>query len=73
METNIHPLAIYPDEPGDFLNRGFLDSAQDRLAEFAGGEAAGVRVIRVSAERPGQTLEIAMDGEKALAYFAKAE
>ncbi|MBP7691574.1 MAG: PEP/pyruvate-binding domain-containing protein [Anaerolineales bacterium] len=73
VETNIHPLAIYPDEPGDFLNRGFLDSAQDRLAEFAGGEAAGVRVIRVSAERPGQTLEIAMDGEKALAYFATAE
>ena len=74
VETNIHPLAIYPDEPDNFLNRAFLDGAQDRLADLlpAAAGADGVRVIQPPAERPGQKLEVVMDGEKALAYFRPA-
>lgn len=73
VESNIHPLALYPDEPGDFLNRDFLDQARDGLAELLPGEPAGVRVIRVAAERPGQRLDLVMDGERALAHFVAAE
>jgi hypothetical protein len=77
VETNIYPLAIYPDEPGDFLNRAFLDGARDRLVDFLPGDAQtgpdGVRVIHVPAERPGQKLNIVMDGEKALAYLLPAD
>jgi len=77
VESNIYPLAIYPDEPGDFLNRDFLNNAGNCLTELlndphAAEEEACVKVIHVPAERNGRTLDILMDGEKALAFFAAA-
>ena len=70
VETNIFPLAVAPDQPGDFLNREFLDGAPDHLADFLPAEPAGVRVLTVPA---GRRLDLVMDGERALAYFAKAD
>jgi len=78
VETNIYPLAIYPDEPGDFLNEAFLNNAVNRLTEVLPGvpltaaEAACLKVIHVPAERNGQKLDILMNGEHALAYFSAA-
>jgi hypothetical protein len=73
VEAEIYPLAIYPEEPGDFLNQDFLDSAQNHLAHLL-PEAARysdcVKVIHVPAEREGRHLELVMDGERALAFLS---
>jgi hypothetical protein len=74
VESNIYPLAIQPDEQGDFLNRGFLEKAKNVLTALA-PEAADLqdclKVIHVPAEREGHRLEILMDGERALAFFTR--
>ena len=76
VEAEIYPLAIYPEEPGDFLNQAFLDEAQNHLANLL-PEAARyndcVKVIHVPAEREGRHLEIVMDGERALAYLSSPQ
>jgi len=73
VEAEIYPLAVYPEEPGDFLNQAFLDKAQNHLAHLL-PEAARygdcVKLIHVPAEREGRHLEIVMDGERALAYLS---
>ena len=73
VESQIYPLAVYPDEPGDLLNQSWLDRAQNHLADLL-PEAAPfgetLKVIHVPTQRPGCLLEISMDGERAVAYFA---
>jgi len=73
VESRIYPLAIYPQEPGDLLNQEFLDRAQNQLATLRpedAGYAHIVKVIHIPSERPGRTLTITMDGERALAYLS---
>lgn len=73
VEAQIYPLAIYPEEPGDFLNQEFVEHAQNHLAALlpeAADYAACIKVVNVPGEREGRRLEIAMDGQQALAYFA---
>jgi hypothetical protein len=78
VESNIYPLAVYPDQPGEYLNRDFLRRAVNRLHEFlppdedTAAVAEAVTVIHIPSERGGQKLDIVMDGEKALAYFTAA-
>ena len=76
VEAEIYPLAIYPEEPGDFLNQAFLDQAQNRLANLlleAARYSDCVKVIHVPSERHGRHLEIVMDGERALAYLSSPQ
>lgn len=74
IESNIYPLAVYPDQ-GDFLNRSFLESAQNVLADVApaAGSQDCLKLIHVPAERADHQLEILMDGERALAFFTPAK
>jgi Pyruvate phosphate dikinase, AMP/ATP-binding domain len=72
VEARIYPLAVYPDEPGEFLNRAFLRDAGNYLAGILPADASYgecVKVIHAPAERDGRRIEIVMDGERALAYF----
>ena len=72
VESQIYPLAIYPDEAGDLFNEEFFNRARNQLAAVLPESAAYtdcLKVIHVPSERPGYTLEINMDGERALAYF----
>jgi len=74
MEAHIYPLAVYPDEGGDFLNQEFLRqsrNALDTLLPEDAGYGDCVKVIHVPSEREGYYLEIAMDGRQALAYLAR--
>ncbi len=76
VESQIYPLALDPDEPPDALNQDFLREARNSLTDWLPAEEAMseiVKVIDVAAARPGHALEIAMDGERALAYFVKRE
>ena len=74
VEAEIFPLAIYPEEPGDYLNRAFLSGAQNHLEALL-PEAARygrcIKVIHVPSERKEHYLEIVMDGDRALAYMAR--
>jgi hypothetical protein len=74
VETQIYPLAVYPDEPEDYLNLDFLTGAENHLAALlpAAPEAGRcIRVIHVPTQRPGYQLELAMDGERGVAYLAR--
>ncbi len=74
VEAEIYPLAVYPEEPGDFLNQAFLDQAQNHLADLLPEAACYsdcVKVIHVPSERHGCHLEIVMDGERALAFLSR--
>lgn len=74
MEAHIYPLAVYPDEGGDFLNQEFLQQTRnclDTLLPVDAGYSDCVKVIHVPTEREGYYLEIAMDGRQALAYIAR--
>jgi hypothetical protein len=75
VESQIYPLAVYPDQPGDLLNEEFFNRARNQLAALlpeAADYADCLKVIYVPGERPNTSLEISMDGERAVAYFAPA-
>jgi hypothetical protein len=75
VESNIFPLAVSPDQPGEYLNRDFLRTAHNSLRELLPNDdlapalEAAVTAIHIPTVRNGQKLDILMDGERALAYF----
>lgn len=74
VEAQIYPLAVYPEQAGDYFNRGFFGGAINQLDTLSPKDAAYsdcIKVIQIEAERTGYQLEISMNGERALAYLAK--
>jgi hypothetical protein len=73
IEAEIYPLAIYLDESGDSLDQDFLQGAENQLSTLL-PEAEHVegclRVVHIPSERAGFLLDVVMDGEQGLAYFA---
>jgi len=75
VESQIYPLAISPEEGGDFLNGDFLAHASNRVADFIPQESPArgcLTVVHIPGERPGYQLTIAMDGERALGYLTSS-
>ncbi len=76
VETQIYPLAVYPEEESDYLNWEFLKQAADQMKTIlprAPSDASRcIKVIHIPKERSGQCLEIVMDGERALGYLSNA-
>jgi hypothetical protein len=75
VESRIHYLPLYPDDPNVVWNEEFLNRSPNCLAEVVPeyADLAGVvRVIRVADAADGQLLQLVMDAEtdKALAYLA---
>ncbi|HSD83701.1 MAG TPA: PEP/pyruvate-binding domain-containing protein, partial [Anaerolineae bacterium] len=73
VESQIYPLAVYPDQPGDLLNEEFFNHARNQLVALLPESADYtdcLKVIHAPSERPNTSLEISMDGERAVAYFA---
>jgi hypothetical protein len=78
VESGIHYLPLYPDDPGVAWNASFLEGSPNCLAELAPefADMAGVvRVIRVADVAGGRLLQLVMDAEedKALAYLAERQ
>ena len=76
VESQIYPLAVYPDLAGDLLNEEFFNTAHNALGAIlpeAADFADSLKVIDVAQERSDASLEISMDGERALAYFARPQ
>jgi hypothetical protein len=72
VESQIYPLVVYPEEPGDHLNRDFIQQAENQISKFISEPpkaAACIKVIHVPTERPGYQLELIMDGQKGLGYL----
>ena len=75
VETQIYPLAISAEEPGDYLNMDFIREADDRSPEFfaeANEASRCIKIIHVTSERKGWHLEVAMDGQQGLGYLVKS-
>ena len=75
VETQIYPLAISAEEPGDYLNLDFIREADDHSAEFipeASAASRCIKVIHIPSERPGCHLEVGMDGQQGLGYLVRA-
>jgi hypothetical protein len=78
VESGIHYLPLYPDDPGVAWNEGFLTGSANCLAEIAPDFAdmeGVVRVIRVAEVADGKLLQLVMDAEddKALAFLAEPQ
>lgn len=76
VEAQIFPLALYPNEPGEFLNREFIDEAKDQLPQLLPNATdcrRCIKLIKVPDERAGDLVHIVMDGDRAVAYFAPPE
>ena len=74
VESQIYPLAVRPEEPGDHINWDFLRNAENQIEKFITRQtrASGcIKVIHIPAERPGYQLELIMDGQKALGYLTQ--
>lgn len=76
VEAQIYSLALYTQPtrselPSDLVNWQFLQQAPDVLAQVLPDVPTHpcLKVIHVPAARPGQYVELLMNGEKALAYF----
>ena len=76
VETQIYPIAVYPEEAGDYLNWDFLKQSADQLPSILPREPSDasrcIKVIHIPSERPGQVLDIVMDGQRGLGYLTQA-
>src|SRR5690606_31182922 len=76
VESQIFPLAIHPEESGDYLNTEFLEKAENQIERFIPDltkAARCIKVIHIPTTRPGYHLELVMDGQKGLAYFTPSK
>ncbi len=78
VESGIHYLPLYPDDPGVVWNEDFLLNSANCLAEIAPEYAdmeGVVQVIRVADATDGLLLQVIMDAEadKALAFLAEPQ
>ena len=76
VESQIYPLAVHPDEPGDHLNWDFLKKSENQIHKYFPEEtkASGcIKVIHIPRERPGCLMEILMDGESGLGYLTRSK
>jgi hypothetical protein len=76
VESQIYPLAVYPEESGDHLNWDFLSQSGNRITTFIPAETKAsrcIKVIHIPTERPDHYLEITMDGQSGLGYLKESK
>jgi hypothetical protein len=76
VESQIYPLALYPEEPADHLNRDFIKQSQNQLSTFIPEQTKAcqyIKVIHIPTERPGYHMEIVMDGQKGVGYLTSSK
>lgn len=76
VESQIYPLAVYPEEEGDHLNWDFLRQSKNQLGRFIPQFTKTdqcIKVIHIPTERPGCQMELIMDGQNGLGYLTRAK
>jgi hypothetical protein len=74
VESQIYPLAVHPEEPGDHMNLDFIRKSENQITKFIPEQTQAsqcIKVIHVPTERPGYHLELIMDGQNALGYLTQ--
>ncbi len=74
VESNIYPLALYPDTPGILFNYPFINQAPNKLASLLPNDSLYsdyIKVINVAEVSPNKLLRVVMsaDESKALGYL----
>lgn len=74
VESNIFPLALYPDTPGIFFNYSFINQAPNKLALLLPHDSSYadyIKVINVADAQPNKLLRVVMSAEEssALGYL----
>jgi hypothetical protein len=76
VESQIYPLAVYPDEAGDHLNWDFIDQSENQIQTIISNPTTAsrcIKVIHIPTERPSYHLEIIMDGQSGLGYLTRSK
>jgi pyruvate, water dikinase len=76
VESQIYPLAVHPEEPGDHLNVDFIKKSGNQISKFIPEPSQAsrcIKVIHVPTERPGCHLELVMNGQSGLGYLTPAK
>ena len=76
VESQIYPLAVYPDEPGDHLNWDFIRQSENQMPKFISESTKAsrcIKLIHISTERPGYLMEMIMDGQSGLGYLTRSK
>jgi hypothetical protein len=76
VESQIYPLAVYPDEPGDHLNWDFIKESENQMPKFISESTKAsrcIKLIHISRERPGYLMEMIMDGQDGLGYLTRSK
>jgi len=74
IESQIYPLALFPDNADNIFNRQFLDEAQNQLSVLLPDDAPHekyIKVIQIDQIRPNKRLRVVMNAAQsdALGYF----
>jgi hypothetical protein len=73
-EAHVYPLVVFPGKPGDLWNPQLIESmpnALERLLPGSANPAGCLRVLEFSRTAPAGALELVMDGQRAVAYWAE--
>ena len=76
VESQIYPLAVHSEEPGDHLNWDFIRQSKNQMSTFFPEPTQAnrcIKVIHIPSERPGHYLEMIMDGQTGLGYLAPSK
>ena len=76
VESQIYPLAVHSEEPGDHLNWDFIRQSKNQMSTFFPAPTQAnrcIKVIHIPSERPGHYLEMIMDGQTGLGYLAPSK
>jgi hypothetical protein len=70
VESNIYPLALYPDTSGIFFNYSFINQTPNKLGDLLPQDTPYkdyIRVINVAEVTPNKLLRVVMSAEESTA------
>jgi hypothetical protein len=76
VESQIYPLAVYPEEAGDHLNQDFIKRAANQITKFIPQPTKTcqcIKLIHIPTERTGYQMELLMDGQNGLGYLTRSK
>jgi hypothetical protein len=76
VESQIYPLAVYPEEAGDHLNWEFIKRAENQITKFVPAltkTCQCIKLIHIPTERAGYQMDLLMDGQNGLGYLTRSK
>ena len=76
VESQIYPLVVYPEEPGDLWNLDFIRQSENQTPKFISESTSAslcIRVIHIPTERPGHKMQLVMDGQNGSGFLTHSK